>query len=246
MTDRLTDSASCLVSAEGDISGLSYKETAIDVDLVVGGQSGKLDFNLFAGGSSVKVEADLVGALQKTEAYPYDEVSVTLPTASVSDSPFGFNVGAGLDYRFSDRVAFGAQFVYRSAKAKLETTDGATIEVDAGDVEAGFGERQRRRAAEAARGAQDQSPQRGLGGRGHDLPPVEPCARPRRTHTGGVSPNAGEYSGRRERLARRPGGRGASKAGVGRRGRRLKPRPRGRRGATKPRLRGVLLSNQIR
>lgn len=126
-------------SAEGDISGLSYKETAIDVDLVVGGQSGKLDFNLFAGGSSVKVEADLVGGLQKTEVYPYDEVEVTLPTASASDSPFGFNVGAGLDYRFSDRVAFGAQFVYRSAKAKLEAADGATIEVDAGGPQVSAG-----------------------------------------------------------------------------------------------------------
>lgn len=119
-------------TAEGDIRSLSYKETSIDLDLVVGGSSGRLDFNLFAGGSAVRVEADLAGALQKTEAYPFDEVEVRLPTTSVSDSPFGFNVGAGLDYRFSGRVAFGAQFVYRSAKAKLETAAGNTIDVDAG------------------------------------------------------------------------------------------------------------------
>lgn len=119
-------------SASGELSGLAYKETSGHLDLVVGGSSGRLDFSVFAGGSLIKVEADLLGSLEKTEVYPFDEVEVTLRAAPVSDSPFGFNAGAGLDYRFSDRVGFGAQFFYSRAKAKLAAADGATIEVDAG------------------------------------------------------------------------------------------------------------------
>jgi len=115
-----------------ELTGLSWKETSFHLDLVVGGRSGPLDLSLFAGGSLVKVEADVAGSLEKTEAYPYDEVDATLRTTSVSDSPFGFNAGAGLDYRFSDRVALGAQFFYSRAKAKLPMADGSTLEVDAG------------------------------------------------------------------------------------------------------------------
>jgi opacity protein-like surface antigen len=118
--------------ASGELTGLSYKETSVHLDLVVGGRSGPLDFSLFAGGSLIKVEADLASSLDKTEVYPYDEVDASLRTTSASDSPFGFNVGAGLDYRFSDRFAFGAQFFYSAAKAKLPAADGATLEVDAG------------------------------------------------------------------------------------------------------------------
>lgn len=119
-------------SASGELSGLAYKETSGHLDLVLSGRSGRLDFSVFAGGSVIKVEADLVGGLEKTEVYPFDEVDVTLRAAPVSDSPIGFNAGAGIDYRFSDRVGFGAQFFYSRAKAKLAAADGATIEVDAG------------------------------------------------------------------------------------------------------------------
>jgi opacity protein-like surface antigen len=119
-------------SVSGELSGLAYKETSFDLDLVFTGRSGPLDFSLFAGGSLIKVEADLAGRLVKNEAYPYDEVDASLGTASVSDSPIGFNAGAGLDFRFSARVAFGAQFLYRNAKAKLATSDGGTLELDAG------------------------------------------------------------------------------------------------------------------
>jgi opacity protein-like surface antigen len=80
----------------------------------------------------MSVEADLTDSIQKAETYPYDTVSITSVTSTtVSDSPFGFNVGAGIDFRLSDHVALGAQFLFSRAVARLEAP-GSTIEVDAG------------------------------------------------------------------------------------------------------------------
>lgn len=116
----------------GELTGLAYKESSGHLDLVFAAGSGKLDVSLFAGGSLIKVQADLAGRLEKTEAYPYDEIDASLRPTSVSDSPFGFNAGIGLDYLFSDRLAFGAQFFFSRATAELATSDGASLEVDAG------------------------------------------------------------------------------------------------------------------
>ncbi len=119
-------------SVGGELAGLSYKETSGHLDLVYTARAGRLDFSLFAGGSIIKTEADLAGNVAKNEVFPFDELSVSLPTLAVSDSPIGWNGGAGLDLRLTDHVAFGAQFFYSRATAKLESAGGPTIQVDAG------------------------------------------------------------------------------------------------------------------
>ena len=126
-----------------DVSGLSYNETAGHLDLVLSGHSGSFDFSLFAGPSIFKVKADLAGAPTYTQSYPFDTVTVTaVPTASADDMAFGFNAGAGIDYRFSPKFAFGLQGRFSRGNAKLipaGTSD--EIEVDAGGVQVGAGVR---------------------------------------------------------------------------------------------------------
>jgi opacity protein-like surface antigen len=119
-------------SAQGELAGLSYKETSGHLDLVYTARAGRLELSLFAGGTAIKAEADLAGSVQKDEVFPFDAVSVSLTTVSASDSRIGWNGGAGLDVRFSDHVAFGAQFFYSRATARLPTAGGGTIELDAG------------------------------------------------------------------------------------------------------------------
>lgn len=127
-------------SVSADASNLSYAETSEHLDLVLTKAAGPLDLSFFVGGSVIKVKADLVGEIQKAEAYPYDQVTITgITKASASDSAFGFNGGAGIDYRFGQRWGFGAQFLFSRAKAKLVAAPGGTVEVNAGGTHATAG-----------------------------------------------------------------------------------------------------------
>jgi len=119
-------------SATGEVPGLSHKETSVHFDLVFAPRAGRVDFSLFAGGSLIKVETELLTSFTRNEVYPFDEVTVTVGQATVSDTPFGFNVGAGADWRLSSRVAVGAQFFFSRATAKLATPSGGSLEIDAG------------------------------------------------------------------------------------------------------------------
>jgi opacity protein-like surface antigen len=124
----------------GELTGLSYKETALHLSLVYNASSGSLDFFLFGGGSLIKVETDLLQEVRYSQSYPYDEVTLTgTPTLSVSDRPFGFHIGAALDYRLGKSFGLGAQARFSRATAKLAPEGGSTIQIDAGgfDVAAG-------------------------------------------------------------------------------------------------------------
>jgi opacity protein-like surface antigen len=120
-------------SASGDLTSLSYNETSAHLDAVFTTRAGPVDVSLFGGGSLIKVSADLIGTIQKTETYPFDEVTIaSVPTVSASDSPIGLNVGAGVDYRINQRFGVGVQGLLSRAKAKLPSPAGGTIDVDAG------------------------------------------------------------------------------------------------------------------
>jgi len=126
----------------GDLTGFSYKETAVHVDLVYVGTSGSLDFNLFAGPSFIKVESDLLDQLQYSQAYPYDTVTVTgTPARAFTDNPVGFNAGMSLDYRFGQRLGLGAKVRFSRAKASLQPASGQKVDLDAGGLQVGLGAR---------------------------------------------------------------------------------------------------------
>ena len=129
-------------AASGTLGNLSYKENAGLLDVVWSGSKGKWDVLLMGGVTLFKVTADLVDRIQYSQSYPYDSVTVSGTTkASSSDSPVGFNLGGGLDYRFSSRFGLGAQARFARAKAKLVPSQGNSVEIDAGGLQVAAGAR---------------------------------------------------------------------------------------------------------
>lgn len=127
--------------AEGTVQNLEHRELTGHLDLVYTGRSGSLDFSVFAGPSYFQVKSDLLGQPQYAQTYPYDTVSsVSPPAPSADDTGFGFNVGAGVAYRFSQSVGFGVQGRFSRATIELVPASGAdTVEFDAGGLQVAAG-----------------------------------------------------------------------------------------------------------
>jgi hypothetical protein len=130
-------------SASSEISGYDYTETAVHLDLAYARAAGHLDWALFGGATFFQVEADLLGTPTYTDVYPYDELVIaSTPSATVKESPTGFNVGGRLDYRFGSSRRFGAgvQVLYSTASVKLKATPESTeATFDAGGLSVGAG-----------------------------------------------------------------------------------------------------------
>jgi hypothetical protein len=121
-------------TAEGTVDGLDYQEAQGHLDLVYTGRSGSFDFSLFAGPSYFSFSSDLLGEPAYDQSYPYETITVTnVPAVSSDDTGFGFNVGAGLGYRFNQRIGFGVQGRFSRATIELVPVAGQdTVEIDAG------------------------------------------------------------------------------------------------------------------
>jgi opacity protein-like surface antigen len=125
---------------EDTVEDLELRELTGHLDLVYTGGSGSLDFSVFAGPSYFSVKADLLGQPQYTHAYPYDTVTNVIPASPSSDATgFGFNVGAGVAYRFSPSVGIGIQGRFSRASIELEPEAGQTVELDAGGLQVAAG-----------------------------------------------------------------------------------------------------------
>jgi hypothetical protein len=122
--------------------GFPYDETAFHFDLAYTKRSGSLELFAFGGGSLIKVKATVVGAnLSVSQQYPFDTATLNaLPSTTLEDTPFGFNVGGGLDYVMG-RFGLGGQVRYSRATAKLVPSEGNTLEVSAGGFQAAVGVR---------------------------------------------------------------------------------------------------------
>ena len=121
-------------TVEGTVSDLDYKEAQVHLDLVYTGRSGSLDFTVFAGPTYFSVETDRLGVPVYDQAYPFDTITVTsVPALAADDTGFGFNVGAGLAYRFSRSVGFGVQGRFSRGTIELGPEEGqGAVEIDAG------------------------------------------------------------------------------------------------------------------
>jgi hypothetical protein len=130
-------------SATAETSGYGLTESAVHLDIAFARVSGHVDWALFAGATLFQVEADLLGQPTFDDTYPYDELSVTAtPSATVTDSPAGFNVGGRLDYRFgrSRRLGAGVQVLYSKASVKLKAApDASEAAFDTGGLSVGVG-----------------------------------------------------------------------------------------------------------
>lgn len=126
--------------ASGNLPDTKMTETGGHLDLVLMTSAGKLDVSVWGGVSVYKVETTLLDAVQYSHSYPYDSVTITAtPTSAVRDTPKGFNVGAGFDYRLARHFGLGAQLRYGSAKAKFAPGGSTQVEIEAGGVQAGGG-----------------------------------------------------------------------------------------------------------
>ncbi len=124
----------------GDLPTSSFSESAFSVDLFATTRTGRLDVSAWAGASFFAVEGRLLSSVQYSHSYPYDTVSVTsTPVTTTKDSPTGFDVGAGLDYRLVAHVALGVEVRYSGAKARLESGALSTAEFDIGGFRMGGG-----------------------------------------------------------------------------------------------------------
>lgn len=129
--DRLVD---------GSAGGLEYREAIGSVDLVLLLGNGPVQVSVLGGAAFFRVDAEALGEIQRTEAYPYDTVEVTgVSTRRLRDTPIGYGAALGLDWRLSHRFALGAQARYSRAQAKLSASEGDTIAFDAGGLQAGVG-----------------------------------------------------------------------------------------------------------
>ena len=131
--------------ASAELSGLSYSEGALHLDVAYARSAGHLEWTLFAGVTLFRVEADLLGEPIYTDVYPYDELAIaSTPTVTAESSPTGFNLGGGLDYRFgsSGRFGLGIQLLYSTGDVELQATPEAeTISFKAGGLQVGAGVR---------------------------------------------------------------------------------------------------------
>ena len=119
--------------AEGAPDSLDYKEGQVHLDLVYTGRSGSWDFTAFGGPSFFSVEAQLLGQPQFDQSYPFQTITITsVPAITADDTGFGFNVGAGVAYRFNDRIGFGVQGRFSRASVELIPEGQDPVEIDAG------------------------------------------------------------------------------------------------------------------
>jgi hypothetical protein len=130
-------------SAAAEISGYGLTESAVHLDLAYVRSAGHLDWALFAGATLFRVEADLLQRPAYDDVYPYDELSITsTPSATVTESPTGFNAGGRLDCRFGRSRRFGAGVTvrYSAASVTLKAEPAASgASYDAGGLSVGAG-----------------------------------------------------------------------------------------------------------
>jgi len=124
----------------GDFSGRRERETGVHLDLALLGGSGRLQWTAFAGPSLVGAQADLVRAVEYTQSYPYDAVTVTgTPFASTRGHGVGFNVGAGVDAQLAPHVALATQARWCRATVHLPATADDRVSVIGGGIQLAAG-----------------------------------------------------------------------------------------------------------
>ena len=126
--------------ATGDFEGRRQKETAVHLDLTFAGETGRLQWSLFAGPSVIGIDTDLVRSVEYTQAYPYDTVTVIgTPFETASGHAFGFNVGGALAWPAARHVAVASQVRFSRAQVALEPAPDDRVTVSAGGLSLAVG-----------------------------------------------------------------------------------------------------------
>lgn len=102
--------------------------------------SGRWRARLMAGPSYVNLEQDLVHDVTVNETFPYDTATFnTATTRRGKGSGIGYNAGADVTWMFARRVGAGLLVRYTRATLDLNASDGRSVSLDAGGVQAGAG-----------------------------------------------------------------------------------------------------------
>ncbi len=117
-----------------------HEETAVHLQFAYIVPIGaKVSMVVFGGPSFFTVKQSVVTAVQRTEAYPFDEATFSGATvATEEESTNGFNIGADVAWYFSKNVGVGGIVRFSSATAAFSVGD-----VDAGGALVGGGLRLR-------------------------------------------------------------------------------------------------------
>jgi len=117
-----------------------HEETAVHLEFAYIVPIGaKVSAVIFGGPSFFTVKQSVVTAVQRNEAYPFDEVTFSGATVTTEDeSTKGFNVGADVAWYFTKNVGVGGIVRFSSATATFSLGD-----VDAGGALVGGGVRLR-------------------------------------------------------------------------------------------------------
>lgn len=122
-------------------TGMAYSASELDLNLVLSFPVlSKLAAYVTVGGAYfLDVKIETLKSLDWSEySYPYANVSVSPQYATYSKSAFGFNGGAGLDFRFSPAVALNVQARYSSGEAKIDV-EGTEVAIEPGGLRATAG-----------------------------------------------------------------------------------------------------------
>ena len=100
----------------------------------------KLDVVVFGGPAFFTATQTLAGRARYTEAYPYDEVTLTdVERTRASASAAGFTAGADVAYMFKASVGLGALVRFSRASASLDANDTRGGSVSLGGIQASGG-----------------------------------------------------------------------------------------------------------
>jgi hypothetical protein len=127
----------------GTADGLDSTERGIHVHLsYLIPLSNTLDIAVFGGPSRFTVKQDLVTDIAYDESYPFDAATFRSATVvSVSESAWGFNLGADVTWKLSSRFGVGGLVRFARGSTTLTADPGNEVSVDVGGTQVGGGVR---------------------------------------------------------------------------------------------------------
>lgn len=124
----------------GDLSGLSYRELALHLDLVYTLAFESVTLDAYGGPTFFRTYSDLLSDVEFIETFPYNSVGfASAEIEELKGDTLGYNVGAGVSYWVSRRFGLGFNVRFHRGRVKLAPTDAGAIEFNAGGLRAGGG-----------------------------------------------------------------------------------------------------------
>jgi len=119
----------------------SYKitENAAFLNFVVNFPFSRFGLDLFAGPTYFFASAELIGAIQYSQSYPYSSITISAQSQKFNKNVFGFNAGASLIFNFSQSMGIFLNGQYFTASADLKPAEIPGLKLSLGGLKAGGG-----------------------------------------------------------------------------------------------------------